>query len=255
VNGDSLGDRMKNDYENRTRLLLPRRTNTIIRVDGKAFHTFTRGMQRPFCSSFAAAMDETAEIMCRQIQGVRFGFVQSDEISLWLTDYAGPRTSAWFDGNLQKMCSVAASTATAVFNDVTYSINYPFPRGAMFDARVFTIPDIDEVVNYFIWRQQDATRNSISMAAQAQFSHKELMGKSCNQMQEMLFNKGINWNDYPVRFKRGRAIVRETVTEDVMFEDKRTGEKVVAPNVERSSWVGVDPPIFTQDRTFVLGKD
>ena len=202
---DELGNRMKENFENRTRYLLPRRTYTILRLDGKAFHTYTKGLNRPFDSGLIADMDSAIVAMLPQLQGVVFAYTQSDEISILLTDFEKETTSAWFDGNLQKMCSVAASIITAEFNkyrmwrnDIIYdTLGSPFPfdkhRMAYFDCRVFTIPDRTEVMNMFRWRQQDCIRNSVSMVAQSNFSHKELQNKSQSDMHEMLHNKGVNW--------------------------------------------------------------
>jgi tRNA(His) guanylyltransferase len=246
VERDALGDRMKAQYENRTRVYLPRRTYTIVRVDGKAFHTYCRGLQRPYDFDLMRDMDRTATALCEAMQGARLAYVQSDEISVLLTDFESTDTEAWFDGNLQKIVSIAASCATAAFNSFRQGVT---SRLAMFDARAFTIPDPVEVENYFVWRQQDATRNSISMAAQAQFGRQQLHGVSGDQMQEMLWReKGINWNDYPAGARRGRAVVRETYTTDVTYVDKRTQEERIAQNVTRSRWVAVDSPIFTKDR-------
>jgi tRNA(His) 5'-end guanylyltransferase len=205
--GDSLGDRMKRQYEDRTRYMLPRRTFTILRCDGKAFHTFTRHCEKPYDARFAEAMDAAMLELCREAQGAKFGYVQSDEISVVLTDFALPTTDAWFDGNVQKIVSVAASIVTAAFNGQYFPVESPtYP--ARFDCRVFTIPDPVEVSNYFIWRQQDAVRNSIQGLAQAHFSPKQLHGVNTSGMQEMLFQeKGINWNDSPVEQKRGRAAI------------------------------------------------
>lgn len=227
---DGLGDRMKKFYENRTRNLLPRRTYTIIRVDGKAFSTYTKGLERPFDYQLIEDMDETACYMCKNIQGAKLAFVQSDEISIVITDFDNLSTDAWFDGNIQKMVSVSASLATAKFNELRPN------KIALFDSRVFTIPTRTEVKNYLIWRQKDATRNSISIAAQSLYSHKELFGKSTDQMQEMCFQKGINWNDYPAKIKRGRVVVKE------IFE---------VDGALRGRWSSIDPPIFTQDDEFV----
>lgn len=224
---DSLGDRMKEFYENRTRNFLPRRTYTIIRVDGKAFHSYTRGLIRPFDEKLVNDMDETACYMCKNIQGAKFAFVQSDEISILLTDFDGLTTDAWFDGNIQKMASISASLATAKFNELRPN------KIALFDSRVFTIPSDIEVENYFIWRQQDTTRNSISSVAQSMFSHRELENKNTNQMQEMCFQKGVNWNDFSAKLKRGRLILKQD------YEKEGT---------TRSKWVSVEPPIFTQER-------
>lgn len=226
---DSIGDRMKDYYENRTRYFLPRRTHTIIRIDGKAFHTFTRGMAKPFDDELITNMDATAISLCNEIQGCKFAYIQSDEISLLLTDFDNLQTSALFDGNVQKIASVSASMATGFFN-----CKSPWDRIAFFDARVFTIPEREEVINYFIWRQQDATRNSIFSAAQTYYSHRQLEGKNTNDMQAMLLEKGINWNDYPVGCKRGRMVVKV--------------------EGDRSYWTVDMPPIFTQDREYLNNR-
>lgn len=206
---DDLGDRMKEFYEGRTKYKLPRRTNTIIRLDGKAFHTFTRGFEKPFDKTLSDAMDNTAKALCENIQGAVMAYVQSDEITILLTDYKKLTTDAWFDGNIQKIVSVSASMATGYFNSF---INYDRPDDtrlmAFFDSRVFTIPDREEVINCFLWRQQDAVRNSISMVAQSLYTHKELNGKDCNEMQEMSFQKGVNWNNIDDGWKRGRMIIK-----------------------------------------------
>jgi len=289
---DSLGDRMKDYYENRYRISLPRRTNIIIRIDGKAFHTYTKGLKKPFDEGLMEDMNKTTMFLCENIQGAKMGYVQSDEISILMHDYDDLKTDAWFDNNLQKMASVSASLATAKFNQLRMSrkcwegldvegyldsediLNFKL---AMFDSRFAVIPEPEEVVNYFIWRQQDATRNSISMSAQSMFSHKELQGKSSSEMQDMMMlQKGVNWNDYPTRFKRGAAIVK---VQDLY--KKKIGEKgpgnIVTPgtsivyNLEnkpvsilgdpeqyefymRSSWKAVETPIFTQDRDFILTR-
>lgn len=208
MKNDPLGTRMKEQYENRTRYSLPRRTYTILRLDGKAFHTYTKGLERPFDKDFSDAMCVATQALCNELQGVKLGYTQSDEISLLLTDFDRIDTHAWFDGNIQKMASVAASIATVAFNANRNKQGYAKP--AYFDARVFTIPDQVEVMNYFIWRQKDCVRNSISMAAHSVYSHKELHNKNSADMQEMLFQKGINWNDYDSRFKRGAISFKET---------------------------------------------
>ena len=153
---DNLGDRMKDLYEDRFRYKLPRRTNVIIRIDGKAFHTYTKGLNRPYDVALMEDMDETTKYLCENIQGAKIGYVQSDEIRILLTDYDDISTSAWFDYNLQKMCSIAASLATAKFNDLRRS-RFEDQRGgfmkppslAMFDARVFVIP-YEEEVYFFV---------------------------------------------------------------------------------------------------------
>ena len=226
---DDLGTRMKTYYEGIPQTKLMRRTPVIIRIDGKAFHTFTRGFEKPFDKIMVKTMQETTKYLCENIQGCVFGYTQSDEITLVLIDYQKLTTSAWFDYEVQKMCSIAASMATLAFNKFFYenvflyngmasvdmsNKEYPYKevyakavkKGAMFDARVFNIPK-EEVTNCVYWRQLDATRNSIQSVGQANFSHKELQDKTCNMIQDMLHEqKGINWNDYPTYLRRGTAV-------------------------------------------------
>ena len=227
---DDLGRRMKEYYEQIPKTKLIRRTPVIIRIDGKAFHSFTKGFKRPFDDVLIEAMQETMKYLCENIQGCVLGYHQSDEISLVLVDYHKLTSNAWFDYEVQKICSIAASMATVAFNKIfeqnciEYSQVVPntelgrkvmdvyskaSEKGAMFDARCFNIPK-EEVTNYIYWRQLDATRNSIQMVGQANFSHKELHGKSCNQIQDMLMTqKGVNWNDYPIYQKRGSCCIKE----------------------------------------------
>jgi len=221
---DELGKRMKEQYEHVTRYKLPRRTYTIIRLDGKAFHTFTRQMKRPYDENLHEVMCYTAIKLCQEIQGAVFGYTQSDEISILLTDFAKPTTSAWFDCNLQKMVSVSASIATAYFNHYFFnSGSLDKEKLAFFDSRTFTMPDPIEVENYFIWRQKDAVRNSISMLAQSLYSHKQLNGKSQSDMQEMCFQAGKNWNDVDTRFKRGSIIIRNKIEiDDIVRHEWKT---------------------------------
>lgn len=239
---DELGKRMKLYYEQIPQTKLLRRTPVAIRIDGKAFHTFTKGFRKPFDDVLIKSMQETAKYLCENIQSCVLGYTQSDEITLILIDYKNLNTSAWFDYKVQKICSIAASMATMVFNrvfakmvdDISISIqwadtyssdidkdeiyeNLPYiaayekavEKGAMFDARCFNIPK-EEVTNLIYWRQLDAIRNSIQMVGQANFSHSELQNKSCKDIQNilMLQKNIINWNDYPTYKKRGTCIVR-----------------------------------------------
>lgn len=212
---DDLGKRMKEFYETIPKTRLMRRCPICIRIDGKAFHTFTRGFSKPFDSVLIKAMQDTMKYLCENIQGCVFGYQQSDEITLILIDYQTLTTSAWFDNEVQKICSIAASMTTMYFNRrfselVAGEGVYlkAVERGAMFDCRCFNIPK-EEVTNLIYWRQLDATRNSIQMVGQANFSHKELQGKSCNDIQDMLHEqKGINWNDFDVYLKRGTACIK-----------------------------------------------
>ena len=261
---DSLGDRMKENYENRAKTYLTRRIPVIIRLDGKAFHTFTRGMKKPYDEIFHNTMNATMKYLCENIQGCKLGYTQSDEITLLLTDYDTLTTSAWFDYNVQKICSVSASMATMAFNKFFqkyYNDIFTFAKDesvdytktlfdklgmAMFDSRCFNIPE-EEITNCFIWRQQDATRNAIQMLGQCNFSHKELHGKSCNDIQDMLMlQKGINFNDMSTEFKRGVCCVREYNITEATTVDGDTLQ------FYRSSWVlDKEIPIFTQDRDYV----
>lgn len=237
---DQLGNRMKSSYEDRTRYKLPRRTYTIIRLDGQAFHTLTKDMPRPFYDPFMQLMDITAQYLCENIMGVRFSYVQSDEISLLLTDFEEESTEAWFDGNIQKICSISASMASSRFNNNSFiwdevgNKNY-----GHFDSRVFTIPDPVEVENYFIWRQKDMERNSIQMVAQSLYNQKDLQNKKISDLHEMLHAKGHNWNDLEPYYKRGRCIIRKTYEK---------GDAI------RNQWViDRDIPIFTQERSYLRG--
>jgi len=205
---DPMGDRLKQFYEEAYKFKLPRRTNLLIRIDGKAFHTYTRGLKKPFDKDLMDDMAETTKYICENIQGAKIGYTQSDEISILVTDYDDINTSAWFDNQLSKIVSVSASLATSKFNSLRFKRG--FTKLAEFDSRVFIIPYKKEVINYFIWRQQDATRNSISGAAQANFSHTQLQGKNASEMQELLFQKGINWNYYIPNYKRGTTVFQKT---------------------------------------------
>ena len=233
-----LANRMK-EYEKRNQYYLQKRTPVAIRVDGRSFHTFTKGFKRPFDDILMKSMQETAKYMCENIQGAKLAYVQSDEITIILTDYDTLETDCWFNYRTDKLCSISASMATMAFNRVfvknvdewgrltfpnwdeggtneevdvdLLKLNDAYQRaigkGAMFDARCFNIPK-EEVTNLIYWRQLDATRNSIQMVGQANFSHKELQNKTCNMIQDMLHEqKGINWNDYPTVCKRGSACI------------------------------------------------
>lgn len=216
---DSLGTRMKTYYEEVPKFRLYKRTPVAIRIDGKAFHTFTRGFKKPFDEILIKSMQQTMLYLCENIQGCVLGYTQSDEITLILQDYKTLSTDAWFDYEIQKICSISASMATMAFNKFFYE-NIPvgseyegvyykaIEKGAMFDARCFNIPK-EEVTNLIYWRQLDAARNSVQMVGQAYFSHKELQNKSCSDIQDMLMKKyNINWNDFPTTQKRGSCAIK-----------------------------------------------
>jgi len=214
-NKNDLGSRMK-DYEQRARSYLQRRSYTVIRVDGKCFSSYTRGLKKPFDEGLVEDMQLTTQFLCENIQGCKLGYTQSDEISLILTDFDNNQTDAYFDGQIQKICSVVASMATAKFNQLRlkrYAVELEgLPILAFFDARAFNLPSFTETMNYLRWRQKDAVKNSISMVAQSLYSDKQLHKKNGSEKQEMIFQKGQNWNDYPASQKRGTTVVRRPFT-------------------------------------------
>jgi tRNA(His) guanylyltransferase len=197
---DQIGKRMKSNYEDRYRLYLTRRTPVIMRLDGVAFHTLTKKMQRPFDLNFIDAMVRTARHLVSFIQGAKCGYVQSDEISILITDFDKLTTAAWFDYNIQKMTSVAASLASLQFMQTS-------TLPGAFDCRVFNIPK-EEVVNYFVWRQKDWMRNSIQMMGQSRFSPRQLHGKSCTAIKDMLLEKKIDYNTIPDIHRYGTFMSR-----------------------------------------------
>lgn len=264
---DDLGKRMKGYYEKIPKHKLMRRTPVIIRLDGKAFHTFTRGFKKPFDEILIKSMQETMKYLCENVQGCVLGYTQSDEITLVLTDYQNLNTAAWFDYDVQKICSISASMATMVFNrffeqnvfefdnlipskigiderdfrNIAQSYEKAIYKGAMFDARCFNIPK-EEVVNCLYWRQIDATRNSIQMVGQAYYSSKQLDGKSCNRIKEMLLTeKNIDWYSLPIYQQRGSCCIKESYCPDI------TNTKLM-----RTHWViDNEIPIFKDDRNYI----
>lgn len=278
---------MKTFYEQIPKTKLMRRCPVAIRIDGRAFHTFTRGFQKPFDEVLIKSMQETMKYLCENIQGCVLAYTQSDEITLILVDYKKLTSSAWFDYEVQKICSIAASMATMAFNNIfskyvkefdlelAYNDNgidtkenrklweiykKAINKGAMFDARCFNIPK-EEVTNLVYWRQLDASRNSIQMVGQANFSHKELQNKSCNDIQNMLMTqKGINWNDLPTYQKRGSCCVRNKI----VIESDGVIETIQLRDTSKSEnkWIiDTDIPIFKGegreyiDRLVFIGED
>ena len=279
---DTLGTRIKENYENRTKQFLTRRVPTIIRLDGKAFHTYTKGLNKPFDDGLIADMQETTKFLCDNVQGCKLGYTQSDEITLVLTDYDNLQTNAWFDYNVQKMTSVSASIATAKFNqlrlqrhfnksqkevDVINKSNFfdydsvrvdnvgAQQKLAFFDSRVFQIGEKEEVVNSLIWRQQDAERNSIQMLAQSLYSQKQLHGKNTSVLQDMCWQKGQNWNDLDSSKKRGSLILKQIYVDDKKITKENASELGSKSNLQtkiRTKWEVIDTPIFTKDRDAIL---
>lgn len=234
-------------FEAATKTVLPPRSFSIIRADIRAAHSLLRHAARPFDYDFMADMDATAIALCMEIQGAVLGYVQSDEISVLVCDFTGSNSQPWFGGVVQKQVSIAAATASVVFSGERRNRPNGFTWPATFDARVFTLPNEVEVANYFTWRQRDAVRNSIAMAAQAKFSHKQLRQVNIGRMQEMLFAEhGINWNDYPDGAKRGRVVVKASGEKEVTFTHKRTGDEETVTAM-RSWWEAQPAPHFTAE--------
>ena len=262
-----LGSRMKN-YENVSKTSLMNRIPVAIRIDGKAFHTFTRGFQKPFDPVLMDAMQRTMKYLCENIQGCIFGYTQSDEITLILSiNYQQLTSDTWFDYEVQKMVSVSASMATMAFNKyfsenvVEYNLTHDplveenkkiiekyvhaAEKGAMFDARCFNIPK-EEVTNLIYWRQLDATRNSIQAVGQAHFSHAQLQGKTCNDIQDMLITQcGINWNGFTIPCKRGTACIKTEENETIKEPNVYFGEQIGETIVVRRKWkIDYEIPVF-----------
>lgn len=236
MDNTTIGDRMKG-YESVPKMFLMKKTPVIMRLDGKAFHTFTKGLEKPYSWDLREAMCHTTEYLMENIQGAVFAYTQSDEISILIRDWDQPNTCGWFDYNLQKMVSISASMATAAFNDVFTHPTKKMP--ALFDSRVFNMP-VHEVVNYFIWRQQDAERNSIQMLARSHFSHKQLDKKNTVAIQDMLMGLSdpVNWNDVATWSKRGSCVVTSQV-------EKESGK------MRRLIEIDQEIPIFSQDRDYI----
>lgn len=252
----SLGDRMKSFYEDRSKTYFTRRTPLIVRVDGCHFKSFTSGLQKPFDIILQTAMHQTALDLCKNIQGCVFAYTESDEISLLIADYNTLQTDAWFDYSVQKVCSVSASLATMYFNkhfaegvkkhnayepitieDAEFAelLKRKVEKGAYFDARGFNIPE-DEITNYFIWRQQDAKRNSVAAIAHKLYSQKEIQGLNSEQLKQMLSERSHwNWDEEEPAHKWGICVVKSD-----------------AENNVRDKWVIDDNiPEFTEDRNYL----
>lgn len=256
---DSLGDRIKSKFEDVSRFYIPQRTYGIVRVDGKAFHTFTRGLERPFCPELTEALDTAAMALAKEMMGCKLAYGQSDEYSFVFTDLDKDESEMWFSGNIQKISSISASFFTAHFNEAWRQVCPRTGYGpavvklAAFDARVFVIPNRQDVFQYLIWRQLDATRNSLNMLASCHFSHKELQSKDASAMHEMLHEKGINWNNQPSSFKRGRVIRRVPNKRTVEYTHKKTKE-LKHQEIEEMAWTVDDKtPVFTREKAYLEG--
>lgn len=286
---DSLGDRMKG-YESVSKTSLVKRMPVAVRIDVRAFHTFTMGFNKPYDAVLSNSMMRTMQCLCENVQGCVLGYTQSDEITLVLVDYQTVNTNAFFDNEVQKICSITASMATSAFSKFfveeaqrfMYNTNMAramllhgdklagrtgytmdeykeeygldeewlsdvknieklfdaytrrFESMIMFDSRCFNIPK-EEVANLILWRQQDATRNSIEMLGRHYFSQKQLHKKNCSQIQDMLMEEhGVNWNDVKTVFKRGSCCIKKDVE--------------LSETLTRRKWtVDTEIPVFTGD--------
>ena len=213
---DNLGDRMKGYEMAEAGRMLINGLPIMIRLDGRSFSQFTKGLKRPYDERMSNLMCATSKFIAEETNA-KVVYTQSDEITVVLyTDVV--ESQVFFDGRIQKLTSVVASMATAYFNKHLYEyLPEKSDKLPVFDCRVWNVPTLEEAANCILWRELDATKNSISMAAQAYYSHKELHGKNSSEKQEMLHQKGVNWNDYPSFFKRGSYFRR--VTKLIKFSD------------------------------------
>lgn len=263
---------IKKEYEDLTRFYLPKKAYSIIRLDGKAFHSFTKRFKRPFDDDFINLMNETCLSLCREIAGVKMAYVQSDEISLILSDLDNENTQLWFDGNIQKIASVSSSIATAHFNKylIGHIIFKEFKKDsdreklihlsahvadclrnslAYFDCRVFSIPSQEEVINYLIMRQKDAIKNSVSMFSQSFFSHQKLEGKNTKEKIEMCLAEGGDWNSIEIGQQRGRIAHKNQINKKI--KNPKTGNQEITI---RHEWKIEEAPLFKQNLDYIKNK-
>lgn len=248
---DDLGDRLKEleaaEAQRRLMPLLP----VIARIDGRCFSNFTQGLDRPYDVRMCQAMVETTKFLVSETNA-RVGYTQSDELTLvWYED--NYKSQIFFDRRIQKMCSQLAALASVFFYEYVRS-NFP-PEYAKklptFDARIWNVPILEEAANAVLWRSQDALKNSINSATRCYYSAKEMHKKSCKQMQEMLWKKGINWNDYPAFFKRGTYVLRREVKRkfdpilDADLPEKHNARKNPDFEFSRSVIQAVEMPILS----------
>jgi tRNA(His) 5'-end guanylyltransferase len=237
----SLGEDLKSKYEDRSRFYLPRRAYTVIRIDGKAFSSYTRQLAKPYDLALVDDFNVVTQALCSEVQTCKFGYTQSDEITLVLSDFESPNTEAWFDGNLQKIASVSASIATAYFAKARQ--RHGDDRIALFDARCFSISSHDEVRRCLLWRQQDAMRNSILNIGRTVLSHKEMQGMSVSDIRQALPEKGVDLEHYSAGILRGRAVVKESYEAPIPSERQTLGGEI---SVQRTRWTVLDAPFFSE---------
>ena len=216
---DDLGDRQKLYESFETERICMPRLPIMARLDGKSFHNFTKGLNRPYDERLTKLMVDTTKFLIEKTHA-KLGYTQSDEITLmWY--YPEKESNPLFGGKIFKLTSVLSSIATAFFNkNIGNYLTEKSDEYAFFDCRVWVVPNPIEATNVFLWRELDASKNSISMAAHTYFSHQKLQGKSGEEMQEMLFQEhGINWSSFPDLFKRGTFVRRENVVRKFTSEE------------------------------------
>lgn len=234
---DSLGDRMKR-YERVYNTEALRRTPLMIRVDGRAFHTFTRGLDKPFDGRLMEAMDEAARCVAQDMQGFKAGYVQSDEATFCLTDYDTIDTQPWFDYDLFKVVSISAALMTKHFERQFAEECQSIGMTPVFDARAFSIPR-EEVVNAFLWRAKDWERNSVAMYCQAFFSHKQMHGQGRADQHEMLHSIGKNWaTDLSDRERNGTFLINDVDPENPERRTVVLRHDILPSYPDIQAWIG-----------------
>jgi tRNA(His) guanylyltransferase len=242
VGRSPLAIRMKS-YEAATGTALPTKSWAVLRLDGKAFHSYSRNLDKPFDYKFMEDMTSLMSFLCRHVGGAVFGYTQSDEISIILHDLSSPQHQHWFGGKVQKIVSVAASYAGANWSVIRGDVE----NFGVFDARVFALPSMAEVKNYLLWRQQDSEKNAIFMAASEFYSHKELLGKSGKEKILMLADVGKSWQlDYSDRAKLGAISSKVAALEEVTYTRKDTEEEETTLAL-RQFWVSRSAILFQQN--------
>jgi tRNA(His) guanylyltransferase len=246
VTNDGLGDRCKKFEQAEAGRRAMRGLPLLARLDGRAFHTFTRGLTRPYDPAMSRCMIETARYLVQQANA-KIGYTQSDEITLAWFEASQSLTDYEFDGRFQKLASVLAGMASARFCQLV-ARELPAKADSVphFDCRVWQVPTLGDAVDVFVWREDDATKNSVSMAAGAFYGDRELHGKDSAAKQEMLFAKGVNWNDYPAFFKRGTYLQRRGIQRTLTDEERQRIPEAHRPGPEavvtRSQVVELDMP-------------
>ncbi|MBY8982915.1 MAG: tRNA(His) guanylyltransferase Thg1 family protein [Candidatus Lokiarchaeota archaeon] len=240
----SLSKRMKS-YEKTINYILPPNLPIIIRIDGRSFHTFTEDLDKPFDFNFISMMNAIGIALCNEITGCRFAYLQSDEISLLV--YKESIEESWFKNKFYKISSISASLASATAMKWKYENNFKKDSIVSFDSRAYVIP-YDDVINYFIWRQNDWERNSLNMLARKYFSQKELIGKKKSELHELIHKAGDNWAKLPIYIKRGRTIIKTEIS-------KYVENPYYKGEVIRNKWI-IDEkiPIFTENRGYILSE-